>query len=136
MPEMTVKAAPEQLDAVVDFVNGQLAALNCPDRFCFDVNMVVDELLGNIIRYAYGSETGTVTVRVELQEAQPGLILTFLDHGAPFDPLTAEAPDTTSRSVWERPIGGLGLFMVRNLVDEIAYARRDGQNVLTVRKAV
>ena len=54
----------------------------------------------------------------------------------PFDPLAKEMPDTTALPAWERPVGGLGLFMVRRLVDEIAYVRRDGQNVLTLRKRV
>ena len=54
----------------------------------------------------------------------------------PFDPLAKVMPDTTALSARERPVGGLGLYMVRRLVDEIAYARRDGQNVLTLRMRV
>ena len=136
MAEITVSAVPEQIDAVMDFVNRQLKALGCPEEARIDVDVAVDELLGNIIRYAYGSETGTVTVRVETQLEPKALILTFLDQGAPFDPLAEERPDTTSLPAWERPMGGLGLYLVRSLVDEIAYARRDSRNVLTVRKKI
>ena len=134
MAEITVRAAPEQIDAVMDFVNRQLEALGCPEEARVDLDVAVDELLSNIIRYAYGSETGTVTVRVETQLEPKALILTFLDQGAPFDPLAEERPDTTSLPARERPMGGLGLYLVRSLVDEITYARRDGQNVLTVHK--
>ena len=134
MAEITVRAAPEQIDAVMDFVNRQLDVLSCPEETRVDLDVAVDELLSNIIRYAYGSETGTVTVRVETQLEPKALILTFLDQGAPFDPLAEERPDTTSLPARERPMGGLGLYLVRSLVDEITYARRDGQNVLTVRK--
>ena len=136
MAEITVRAAPEQIDAVMDFVNRQLEALGCPEEARVDLDVAVDELLGNIIRYAYGSETGTVTVRVETQLEPKALILTFLDQGAPFDPLAEERPDTTSLPARERPMGGLGLYLVRSLVDEITYARRDGQNVLTVHKEI
>ena len=136
MTEITVRAAPEQIDAVMDFVNRQLDVLSCPEETRVDLDVAVDELLSNIIRYAYGSETGTVTVRVETQLEPKALILTFLDQGAPFDPLAEERPDTTSLPARERPMGGLGLYLVRSLVDEITYARRDGQNVLTVHKEI
>ena len=136
MAEITVRAAPEQIDAVMDFVNRQLDILSCPEETRVDLDVAVDELLSNIIRYAYGPGTGTVTVRVETQLEPKALILTFLDQGAPFDPLAEERPDTTSLPARERPMGGLGLYLVRSLVDEITYARRDGQNVLTVHKEI
>ncbi len=136
MAEITVRAAPEQIDAVMDFVNRQLDVLSCPEETRVDLDVAVDELLSNIIRYAYGSETGTVTVRVEAQEEPKSLILTFVDRGVPFDPLAEERPDTTSLPTRERPMGGLGLYLVRSLVDEITYARRDGQNMLTVHKEI
>ena len=136
MAEITVRAAPEQIDAVMDFVNRQLEALGCPEETRVDLDVAVDELLSNIIRYAYGPGTGTVTVRVETREEPMTVILTFLDQGAPFDPLAEERPDTTSLPTRERPMGGLGLYLVRSLVDEITYARRDGQNVLTVHKEI
>ena len=136
MAEITVRAAPEQIDAVMNFVNRQLDVLSCPEETRVDLDVAVDELLSNIIRYAYGSETGTVTVCVETQEEPKAVILTFLDQGAPFDPLAEERPDTTSLPARERPMGGLGLYLVRSLVDEITYARRDGQNVLTVHKEI
>lgn len=134
MAEITVRAAPEQIDAVMDFVNQQLDALSCPEEARVDLDVAVDELLSNIIRYAYGPGTGTVTVRVETREEPMTVILTFVDRGVPFDPLAEERPDTTSLPTRERPMGGLGLYLVRSLVDEIAYARRDGRNELTIRK--
>ena len=80
--------------------------------------------------------TEGMPLRVETQLEPKALILTFLDQGAPFDPLAEERPDTTSLPTRERPMGGLGLYLVRSLVDEITYARRDGRNVLTVRKKI
>ena len=62
MREMTVNATPEQIEQVVDFVNEQLDTLGCSDEVRIDVDVAVDELLDNIVQYAYGPEAGTVTV--------------------------------------------------------------------------
>lgn len=136
MQEMTVNATPEQIERVVDFVNEQLAALGCTEEARVDVDVAVDELLGNIVLYAYGSETGTVTVRVDAEEDPLAIIITLLDSGVPFDPLAEARPNTTSLPTKERPIGGLGLFLAKELMDEITYRYRDGQNALTIRKAL
>ena len=134
MREITVSASPEKIDAAVAFVNEILSRAGCPEETQTEIDVVIDELLGNIALYAYAPETGAATVRVETEDAPRGLTLTFMDRGAPFDPLSNRRPDTTSLPARERPIGGLGLFMVRKIVDEIAYRREDGMNILTVRK--
>ncbi len=136
MREMTVSATPDQIEQVVDFVNEQLDTLGCSDEVRIDVDVAIDELLGNIVQYAYGSEGGTVTVRVDAQEEPPAAAITFMDHGAPFNPLAQEQPNTTALPARERPLGGLGLFLARKLMDELDYRYQDGQNVLTARKAL
>ena len=136
MREMTVNATPEQIEQVVDFVNEQLDTLGCSDEVRIDVDVAVDELLGNIVQYAYGPEAGTVTVCVHAEEDPLAVVITFLDSGAPFNPLAEERPNTTSLPAKERPLGGLGLFLVKELMDELTYCYRDGHNVLTVRKAL
>ena len=136
MREMTVNATPEQIEQVVDFVNEQLDTLGCSDEVRIDVDVAVDELLGNIVQYAYGPDTGIVTVRVHAEEGPLVVVISFLDSGAPFNPLAEERPNTTSLPAKERPLGGLGLFLVKELMDELTYCYRDGHNVLTVRKAL
>ena len=136
MREMTVNATPEQIEQVVDFVNEQLDTLGCSDEVRIDVDVAVDELLGNIVQYAYGPDTGIVTVRVHAEEDPLAVVISFLDSGAPFNPLAEERPNTTSLPAKERPLGGLGLFLVKELMDELTYCYRDGHNVLTVRKAL
>jgi anti-sigma regulatory factor (Ser/Thr protein kinase) len=64
------------------------------------------------------------------------VIITFIDHGKPFDPLARELPDVTRLPKGERPVGGLGLFMVKKTMDDIHYWRVDGQNHLCVRKRI
>ena len=133
---MTVGASPEQIGAVMDFVNGQRVEFGCTEGVRIDVDAAADELPGNIIRYACGSGNGTVTARVEPQEKPPAVILTFPDQGVPFDPPAEETPDPTSLPARERPAGRPGLFMARSPADERACARRDCRNVPTVRKAI
>ena len=134
MREITVSASPDQIDAVTELVNETLSRVGCPAETQAEVDVAVDELFGNITLYAYGPKGGTVTVRVETENKPPSLILTFMDCGVPFDPLAEQCADTTSLPARDRPIGGLGLFLVRKIMDEIAYRYENGMNILTVRK--
>ena len=88
------------------------------------VAVVVDEIFSNIVRCS-----GANAFSVRLARENGELKLTVADDGTPFDPLTAPDPDITA-SAEERQIGGLGLFMVKKMSKSLAYARRDGQNVL------
>lgn len=63
------------------------------------------------------------------------MVITFIDHGIPYDPLRKNDPDITLTSE-EREIGGLGIFMVKKTMDEITYEYRDGQNILRIRKNI
>ena len=135
MIEVTVSATKDSISKFIASVDGELGRIGCPPKANAQIDICIDEILGNIARYAYGSGTGDATVRLDFDEAQRLVSLTFVDSGMPFDPRDVPEPDTTS-SLEDRPIGGLGLFMVRNLVDSMAYRREDGQNVLTICKRI
>ena len=131
--EITAEAAMENLGTVLAFVEDCLEQLGAPPRVQVQITMAVDELFVNIASYAYPDRTGTATVRVEADEPPSAVALTFLDGGIPYDPLSHADPDVTL-SAEERPIGGLGIYMVKKTMDEVVYAYRDGKNVLTIRK--
>jgi len=96
------------------------------------VNVALDELLANVLAHAKtGRDPCSVTVEVELDEER--VTVTLTDDGPPFDPFEQEAPDTTL-SVEERPIGGLGLHLVGQLMDQVSYQRREGHNVVVLVK--
>lgn len=135
MKEMTIAALVENIDAVTDFVNEQLEALDCPMKAQTQIDIAIDELFGNIAHYAYTPDVGPATVRVEVTEEPLSVMITFIDGGVPYDPLTADDPDTTL-SAEERAVGGLGIFMVKKIMDEIAYRYEDGKNILTIRKKI
>ena len=135
MKELTIAAKIENIEAVTDFVNEQLEALDCPMKAQMQIDIAIDELFGNIAHYAYNPEVGEATVRVEVTEDPLAVVITFIDKGVPYDPLAKEDPDTTL-SAEKRKIGGLGIFMVKKSMDDVAYEYKDGQNVLKIRKNI
>ena len=133
MRELTVAATVENIETVTDFVNEQLAALDCPMKVQMQIDIAIDELFGNIAHYAYNPEIGKATVRVEVIQDPLAVVITFIDNGVPYDPLAKADPDTTL-SAEEREIGGLGIYMVKKSMDDITYEYKDGQNILAIKK--
>lgn len=136
MREMTVEATMDNIETVTNFVNQQLTEHGCLERAMVQLDVAIDEVFGNIVRHAYGAETGAATVQVWIEE-EPGIIhITFIDQGQPFNPLEKEMPDITRLKAKERPIGGLGLFMLKRTMDNMTYDYQDGKNVLTIEKKI
>ena len=133
MKELTVEAKTTNIEAVTNFVNEQLEALDCPMKAQMQIDIAIDELFGNIAHYAYNPEIGKATVRVEVIEDPLAVTITFIDNGVPYDPLAKADPDTTL-SAEERDIGGLGIYMVKKSMDDITYEYKDGQNILKIKK--
>ena len=133
MRELTIAATVENIETVTDFVNEQLEMLDCPMKAQVQIDIAIDELFGNIAHYAYRPEVGDATVRVEVLQDPLSVVITFIDKGVPYDPLTADEPDITL-SAEDREIGGLGLFMVKKSMDEIVYRYENGSNILSIRK--
>lgn len=135
MNELTVNAVVENIEKVTAFVDEQLEELGCPMKAQMQIDIAIDELFGNIAHYAYNPDIGPATVRVEVVEEPLSVVITFIDNGMPYDPLTKEDPDITL-SAEERDIGGLGIYMVKKTMDDIVYEYKDGQNILKIRKNI
>ena len=133
MKELTINATLENIPEVTAFVDEQLEALDCPMKAQMQIDIAIDELFSNIARYAYNPDVGPATVRVEVQENPMAVVITFIDKGVPYDPLSGKDPDITL-SAEERDIGGLGIYMVKKSMDSVEYKYVDGQNMLTIRK--
>lgn len=133
MRELTVEARVENLPDVLAFVDRYLEEQNCPMKAQMQIDVAVEELFVNIAHYAYGPEIGAATVRVDVLEQPLTVAITLLDHGKPYDPLAKADPDV-SLPAEDRQIGGLGIYMVKKSMNEIAYEYRDGQNILTIKK--
>ena len=94
----------------------------------WQIQLALDELLSNIVKYAYADRgTGVIDLTYEIVGGECRVSIT--DDGAPYDPMSAPAADTTS-PLESRDPGGLGVFLVRQLMDRVEYARKDGRNCL------
>ena len=133
--ELEVEATDENLPVVQAFIEQHLEENDCPMKARMQIDIAIDELFGNISNYAYKPDVGPATVRVEVDNDPAAVIITFIDGGRQFDPLSADDPDTTLPAS-ERRIGGLGLFLVRKTMDEITYEYREGKNILRIRKNI
>lgn len=133
MKEITVDAMIENMNTVTAFVDDFLDQIACPMKSRIQINIVIDEIFGNICHYAYKDSVGAVTVRVESGNTPKAVFLTFTDNGIPYNPLYTEDPDITSSSE-ERKIGGLGIYLVKKNMDEMKYEYVNQQNRLWMEK--
>ena len=133
MKELIVKADVANLDEVTRFIETQLDEYDCSPKIQIQLSIDVEELFVNIAHYAYDSEEGYATIRTEILENPRRISITFIDSGLPYNPLEKPDPDITL-SAEDRPIGGLGIYMVKKTVNDIFYENTDGKNILTIIK--
>ena len=112
MKELILEANLKNLDTVIDFVSVELESNNFPAIIRDQIAIAAEEVFVNIANYAYTPETGTVRLCIEISTGE--LRMTFQDSGKPYNPLDKLEPDFTL-PVKDRPIGGLGIFMVKKL---------------------
>ena len=127
------KAAIADIPVVTEFVEKELEKRDLPMKTVFQINVAIDEIYSNIVKYAYPNRTGPVTVSVLIKDDPQIVYIKFVDNGIPYNPLTKADPDI-SLSADERTIGGLGIYMVKKTMDDMKYKYEDGQNILTIQK--
>ena len=133
--ELILDADLERLNDVIDFVTERLERAGSGELEKNQIQLAVEELFVNIASYAYGPEGGKASIRICTGGEPVKAWITLTDSGMAFDPLNAKTPDITL-SVEERPIGGLGVYMVRQMMDSVTYEYKDGKNVLTIEKTL
>ena len=132
MKELLIDAEVQNLDTVLDFISGELEAGNYAIKLQSQIAIAVEEIFVNIAHYAYQPTFGKVLLRLA---AGDEIVIEFLDQGIPYNPLEQPEPDI-SMPASERAIGGLGILMVKKIMDEVLYRHEDGQNILTIHKRV
>jgi len=111
-----------------------LADRNAPHDVHYFANLAIEELVTNCIKYGY-EDAGEHIIEIKLRISGNELALTVTDDGHPFNPLELPAPDT-QLPVQDRPIGGLGIHLLRQMSDRMEYVRADGRNRITLRKSM
>lgn len=132
--ERVFPAEADRLYDVLSFIDGMLDDAGCGKKEKKQLGMAVEEVYVNIASYAYGSGSGDAVIRVTTERDTGRAEIVVTDTGAPFNPLEKPDPDPGT-DVEDRQFGGFGIFMVKNLMDDITYAREDGKNILTIRKS-
>lgn len=128
--KITIPAELQHLSQVLNVVGAFAREAGATEEKLGQIELVLEELLVNIINYAYPNGQGPIEIQY-WHSQQAHLWLEILDQGIPFDPLSAPEVDT-QLPLEDRPIGGLGIFLIRNMVESIHYRRENDKNVLTL----
>lgn len=127
--ERVFPAEVAQLPEITGFIRTLAEKARLHPKKLPHLEVAVDEVVSNICNYAYVEPPGEILVKVLGEKDR--LIVSFIDEGVPFDPLTLEEPDI-KKGLFDRDVGGLGIFLVRRLMDEVHYKNEKGKNVLTL----
>ena len=130
---LTLKAEIEEFEKLRIWLHGIAMKLKLPDKITSQLMIAADEVFSNIAAYAYPGSSGMATVSAEQNGSL--LQLAFTDTGKPFDPLGNAEPDIKS-PLDQRQIGGLGIFVVKKLMDKVEYRRENDQNILVLTKKI
>ncbi|MBP3775876.1 MAG: ATP-binding protein [Prevotella sp.] len=128
---LTLKNKVEELIKLPEFVDTVCEKAGIDMALIASLNLALEEAATNVVLYAYEGQEGMVDIDAIYNTDYIKFVIT--DTGIPFDPTQKEDADTTL-SAEERPIGGLGIFLVRQIMDSVIYERTDGKNVLTLIK--
>ena len=128
MTEKIFPAVVESFPLASDFIEGELQTAGVPKQTVLQVLTAFEELFVNVALYAYPKGEGDVMADIAATDGR--IVCVLKDSGIPFNPLEKEDPDITL-PLAKRGVGGLGIFMVKKLTDEVAYEYKDGMNVVT-----
>ena len=129
---LTLHNDVQQVTLLADYIDAVADEGALDPALAISLNLALEEAVANVILYAYPEGTqGDVDITTTVADG----VLTFIiaDEGVPFDPTQKEEADVTL-GLEERPIGGLGIFLVRQIMDTVGYERRGGRNILTLTK--
>lgn len=131
---MTFDAKMQEMDRVCDFLREQAKEVGLEQSVVKELLLVVDEIFSNIAKYAYEGEQGEVYFRFQFNRDKNEVILTFIDHGVEFNQLGVEDKPLSPEDFQQRAEGGLGILMVKKMMDETSYSHLGSKNIVTLKK--
>ena len=123
-----------EISRLYEFIEGLGEDFSLSPDIVFNLNLVLEEAVVNVINYAYPKEEHE-SIYLSARMHEGSIILVLTDTGKEFDPTAAPEADVTL-SADERQIGGLGIFLIRQIMNEVKYERIEGKNVLTLEKKI
>ena len=118
--------ATESVTESQEYIEKRAEHLNIPVKVQSKLGIIIDELYSNVARYS-----GATIVKIKCEPEDDMIRLTLKDNGIEYDPFSNEDPDV-SLPAEERAIGGLGIFMVKNMAEKVEYERTDGKNIVNI----
>ena len=131
MEKIIVKPIASDFYIVSDFAARILESYDCPMKIQTKLDIVIDEIFGNIVKY---SGADSISVSAEVDDNRM-FVISFTDNGKPYNPLDTPEPDTNA-DFDDRPIGGLGIFIVKKSMDDVFYEYKNGHNTFTIKKKI
>ena len=132
--KLTLPNNVETIPQLASFVEEVGERFGADFSVTMSINLALEEAVVNVMNYAYPKgTTGEIDITASFSDGF--LIFTISDGGKPFDPTQVSDPDT-SLSAEERPIGGLGIHLVRQIMDEVSYTYENNRNILTLKKKI
>ena len=129
-----IKNELEQLTRLYAFLDRQAGVYKLEELLSMQIKLALEEAVTNVILYAYPDKKDQ-DIRIDMSCENKRLTIVITDTGIAFNPLERQEPDLTL-SLEERPIGGLGIFLVKQLMTEVTYSHSDGKNILTMTKDI
>ena len=130
---LSIPAEREAFTTLKEWLSTIASELELAEKTRRQLLVAADEIFTNIASYGYPHEGGTAKVEVEFNFTQQLLSMKFIDSGIAYNPLEGNPPDVT-KPIAEREAGGLGIFMVKKLMDSVKYSREGNNNILTLEK--
>ncbi len=132
--QTTLPGEESRLQEAMAFLHGFWQTESLPDELLFPFELALEEVFMNVAMHG-GGEQGPATVWLELERADGRLNLSLSDDGRAFDPLALPTPDLDA-PLEERPVGGLGVYLVREMMDDVSYSYQGGRNCLSMWKSL
>ena len=123
-----------ELSSLAEKIDDLADEWKLPPAMAMNMNLVIEEAVSNIIFYAFANN-GRHEIGISISLTNNLLTIKITDDGAPFNPLAQERPDITLPAE-ERPVGGLGIFLISQIMDKMDYARIKNENILTLTKSI
>lgn len=133
MLKLEIHNQKEEISRLETFLQEVSTAYSIDETMAFQINLALDEALANSVGYAYPEGTDGIVI-LEADKADDSVVFRLIDEGQPFDPTAQDNDVDITLSAEERPIGGLGIFLIYQMMDEVSYERIENRNVLTMHK--